>query len=184
MERWSTDIHDWTKLTKDSASFYMSQAEARLKSTEDTSNILVASNDRLLGITTTLLSVSIGYLFTGSELFLQTTAFFIILFCAGSGYYLFQNLREYNIFTGGEEPKLIFTSPFVENEYSPEQQYLNLVFQMMETIQYKIDQNKITNQLRRRRIGRAKQIMLFSPLAFLFASVYLHLLGFHLVWTR
>jgi hypothetical protein len=183
MERWQTNIEDWTKLTEQSAQFYINQAESRLKSTEDTANILTTSNDRLLGITTSLVSVSIGYLFAGNQIYLQAVSFFVLLVCLIAGFYLIQNMSKYEIYTVGEEPKIIFNSPFIDNSYTKSQQYLNLVFQMMETIQMKIDKNHLINFVRQARLDKAKKVLLTIPLAFALAAVYLHLLGYHLVWV-
>lgn len=184
MNRWTTDIKEWATISHESAQFYISQAESRLKATEDTSNALNASNDRLLSIVTSLVSVSIGYLFAGTQPYLQAVSFFTLIVCLVSGIFLLLNLEKYSIYTVGEEPKIIFNSPFIDNQYNPSQQYLNLVCQMMETIQFKIDQNHLTNSKRIARLEKAKRIVLLIPLAFLLAALYLYLLGYQLVWVQ
>ncbi len=179
MERWQTDIVDWTKLTEQSAQFYIHLAESRLKSTEDTANIITASNDRLLGIITMLISASFGYLFTGDQTYLQCVSLFILLSCSVAAVFLLRNMGKYELFTIGEEPRQIFTSAFVENNiYSESQQYLNIVFQMMEIMQLKIDKNRQINLIRQSRLEKAKRILVAIPLSFLLAGLYLYFLNY------
>ena len=182
MERWSSDINDWSKLSKDSAQLYINQAESRLSATENTSVVLTNSNDRLLGIATSIISVSLGYLFTGDQPYLRTVSFFSLVICIIASFFLLQNLRKFHLYTLGEEPKFILNSSFIDNDFTESEQYLNLVFQIMETIQYKIDQNHLTNSVRQSKLGIAKIILLIIPSSFLFAAFYQLFLGKTLVW--
>jgi len=184
MERWTTDIIEWADISPESAQLFIAQGEARLKATEETASSLDSSNDRMMNIITSLLSVSLGYMFAGSQEYLQAVSFFVLCISTVSGAFLLSNLKSYPICTVGEEPKMVFTSQFIDNSYSPSQQYLNLVCQVMETIQYKISHNHLVNTQRRARLDRAKRVALFIPLAFLLAALYQYWLGYHLVWHR
>jgi len=177
MNRWTTDIEDWTSIEPETANLLISQAESRLKASEETSRILTDSSHRFLAMVVTLISVSLGYVFSGSNDYLQTVSIFVILICIYPFFLLWRNLFNFTIYTVGEEPMQIFTSQFINEQYSGELQYKNLVFQVLETIQSKINANKPINLIRAQRLSIVKKTLLITPLTFLLAFLYLRFLG-------
>jgi len=182
LKMWKSDIKDWTKLDLHAADFYISQAEKRLKETNDTYNISSVRTNSYLNVTITLLSICLGYIFTGSIMYLKTVSFFAIIPLLFSVYYLWQNLKSNTIYTSGDVPKAIFTSKFVD-EHTGTEQYLALTKYTMETIQYKIEQNRIVNLCRIKNNKYIRIAIILTPIiALVGATIYLHFFDFHLAW--
>ena len=56
---WQTDIQDWTKVEPESATFYISQAESRLKETTDTYNLTSTRTENYLVLITAIMTGAI-----------------------------------------------------------------------------------------------------------------------------
>jgi hypothetical protein len=179
---WKSNIQDWTKVESESAIFYISQAETRLKETVDTYNLTSARTDNYLTWVTAILTGAIGYIFTGEKPFLQAVSAFSIVPILISIYYLAQNVSQFTVYTVGDEPRSVFTSEFVD-DFSGRQQYLNLVYYTMITLQFKIDENHRTNKQRTQNNSMARRALLMTPLAFLAGSIYQYFCGYQLVWS-
>ena len=180
-ERWKTDIKRWSKLDLNTAKFYIQEAETRLNETVQTYNINSTRTYWLLVVAMSTVSTAMGYLFSGGDLYLQATAGFSLSFSLVAIIWLYKNLKSYDVYTVGEEPKILFTSKFVD-VFEGEKQYLNLIFQTMETIQFKIDNNHITNNRKMRNNKIARIAIVFMPLAFVLAIIYQFLIGYRLIW--
>jgi uncharacterized membrane protein YkgB len=176
---WYSDIKKWTKLTKDSAQLYIAQSDSRLNSTIETANNISNTSDKLFGIITTLLTAGISYGYTGTNCYLQGVAIFVVIIATIALLLLLPNLNKYNICTLGEEPRKFFTPAFIENDFSPDEQYLNLASYIIQVNQSKINHNSSVNDERQARVQRTKVALLFMPSAFLLAifwSLYWHCL--------
>lgn len=174
VERWTSDIENWDELTPDISQLYLSYAEDRLKGTMDADEAIERSNDRFIGFTITLLSISLGYIFTGPNGYLVYVSIFVAIICIIAGFQLILNLRSRLVYTLGEEPKRVFNSNFFNDMYTNEQKYCNLVFQLMEMMQWKIDNNRLLNQSRLAKLEKAKRILLIVPLSFIIAAFLYH----------
>jgi len=181
--RWTTDIENWDKLSPDAAKLYLELAHSSLKASEDTATIANASNDKLIGYATTILSISLAYLFTGNQLFLQVASLSAIFIVSGALYFLIRNILNYTLYTVGEEPHRIFTKEFTDKYEDPNIQFLNLILSTMENAQAKISLNKELNLKRAKRLQIAKFILASTPFAFILAAFYLYYLGYRLVWV-
>jgi hypothetical protein len=170
--KWTSDIKKWSKLSKDTAQLYVSQSESRLSATIESANLITSATDKAFGLITTLLSVCIGYLFTGSDCYLKGVSFFILINGIIALLFLFKNMNKYILCTLGEEPQIIFKSSFIDNDFSPEEQYINLAFQVIESTQSKIDHNHYVNAVRQSRLQRTRITLLFIPTAFILANLW------------
>jgi hypothetical protein len=179
---WKSDIQDWSKVEPESANFYVSQAETRLKETTDTYNLTSTRTENYLTLVTAILTGAIGYVFAGEKPYLQAASAFAILPILITIYCLAKNLTQFIVYTVGDEPKAIFTSEFVDT-FSGSQQYLNLVHYTMVTLQFKIDENHKTNKQRIQNNARARLALLTTPLAFLAGAIYQYFCGYQLVWS-
>jgi len=180
---WETDIKEWNNITEQTAALYISQAEQRLQDTINTDQILTTSNDKLLNILSSISTISIGYLFAGKDLYLQSVCFFALFICMIASIYIFKNLSNYINYGMGEQPSSIFISPFIDG-IEVDVQYIGLVYRIMESIQYKININQSINKTRWIRLRKAKYVLLSLPLSFVLASLYQWALGWHLVWVQ
>lgn len=179
---WKPDIKDWSKLDIDAAKFYIAQAEQYLKETTETYNITSARTDRYLVLLSALFTAIIGYIFTGKDAYLQAVCFFAIFPTIISFYYAWQNFKQYTVYTMGEMPKLIFTSEYID-EFEGTEQYKLLIYNTMVSIQYRIEQNMITNSIRIRNNAKSRNAMVSTVFAFLAALIYQYLCGYHLLWS-
>jgi len=179
---WQTDIQDWTKVEPDTANFYISQAESRLKETTDTYNLTSTRTENYLTLVTAILTGAIGYMFAGEKPFLQAVSALAILPTLFAIVFLAKNLTQFTVYTVGDEPRAIYTMEFVDR-FSGEQQYLNLVHYTMITLQFKIDENHKTNEYRIKNNARARFALSTVPLAFLAGAIYQYFCGYQLVWS-
>jgi|JI10StandDraft_1071094.scaffolds.fasta_scaffold1178287_1 hypothetical protein len=180
---WKTDIVNWPKLTVESAKLYITQAENRLTGTVETSKIITAKTELLSAISITIISASIYYFFNGNIPFVKAISFFAFILMLPICFFLIKNWKKYEVATVGEEPQKIFTSKFIDTEFSENEQYINLVFQVMETLQFKIDLNHQTNTVRQRNLTIAKRCFLALPLVFILATFYQYYCGYYLLWS-
>lgn len=180
---WQTDIQDWTKVEPESASLYVSQAEARLKETTDTYNLTSTRTESYLVLVTAIMTGAVGYMFAGEKPFLQAVSAFAIVPTITAIYFLAKNLTQFIVYTVGDEPKAIYTSQFVDG-YDGKQQYLNLIYYTMRSLQYKIDQNTITNRKRIENNANARDALLCLPIAFVCGIIYQYFCGYQLLWFR
>ncbi len=178
---WQTDIQDWTKVEPESATFYISQAESRLKETTDTYNLTSTRTENYLVLITAIMTGAIGYMFTGENPYLQAVSAFALIPTIIAICFLAKNLIQFTVYTVGDEPNAIYTSEFVDM-YSGKQQYLNLVYYTMRALQYKIDANHITNKKRVNNNANARRALLYIVAAFFVGIIYQYALGYQLVW--
>jgi hypothetical protein len=171
---WETDIKEWNKLTKDSAQLYISQSETLLSGTVDTANNISSTTDKLFGLISTLLTICINYSITGTDINLKAISIAVSLNCFISLIMLLPNLNKYSICLPGEEPKNIFTSNFIDNDYTFEEQYQNLVFQIIQTIQSRITQNHKINNRRQDTIQRVRYALVMLPVTIAISILWSH----------
>ncbi|MDI5897625.1 hypothetical protein [Flavobacterium yafengii] len=62
MEKWSTDIIEWNKLSESAAQLYITLAENRLDETVETAKNITDRNDKLLALNITIITAILGYL--------------------------------------------------------------------------------------------------------------------------
>lgn len=179
---WKSDVKDWSKLDLDAAKFYIAQAEQYLKETTETYNLTSNRTDRYLVLLTSLFAAIIGYLITGKNSYLQTVCFFAIFPATISFYYAWKNFNRYVVYTIGEMPKLIFTSEYID-EFEGSNQYKILVYNTMLSIQYRIEQNTIINNIRTKNNAISRKAMVATVFAFLAAAIYQCFCGYQLVWS-
>lgn len=183
LKGWETDIKDWTKLDIDTGKLFLVQAEARLKETVETFNFTSTRADRYLTLASTLLTVSLGVMFGNTLPFLKVTALFSLIPLTIAFYYLWKIYKPVNVEILGLEPKQIFIAEKVDN-YESQKQFLNLVFEIMEITQYKIEKNKLTNKVRVQNNMRVLKAIISTPLSFIAAAIYQYLCGYYLVWDH
>lgn len=178
---WKPDFADYSKMDLEAAKFCLTQSESLLKETTETYNLTTARTDRYLALLVAIFTASMSYLFAGSNPYLQTVSFFSLFPEAVSFYFLWQNFKAYELCTVGEEPKAIYKSAYVGLGES--YQYKGLLYNTMQSIQGRIEQNTKINEKRVKNNNLARKTMLFILLAFLAAAIYQHYLGYQLVWT-
>ncbi len=173
---WRTNIENWNKISKDSASLFLELAEKRLDETVETFNNISNRNERLLGFSITLITAILGYLTslksnTNYNLYILIVSVLVLAMLFVQLFYLFKNLFSFKIGTKGEEPKLILNQNFVEG-YDDDEQYLNLVLQICESYQMKIENNHKVNKIRNKNFMIAIYLLLGIPISFLLAFVF------------
>lgn len=178
---WQPDIDDWTKVESESASFYISQAESRLKETTDTYNLTTTRTENYLALVTAILTGALGYIFAGEKPYLQAVSVFGIIPTLIAGYFLSKNLTQFIVYTVGQEPRAIYTSEFIDG-IEGKSQIAHLIFYTMRDIQFKIDNNQITNKTRIKNNVKAKSALLSIPIAFIIGIIYQYFCGYQLVW--
>lgn len=179
--RWSTDINSWDKISPETANLFMSLAEKRLDESVETSKNITSRNHLLLAFCVSLLSGLIGYLATieASNLFttlLPLSAFVAIVMTVPAFFIVAYNAMPFKVGTTGEEPKIIVRSQFIDVDFDNHEQFINLVLQVCETYQFKLDENLKVNVKRQSRLSIASYLMMCLPLSFLSSWIVLSLI--------
>lgn len=180
-KRWSTDIKKWTSISQETAKLYLELAEKRLDESVDTSKNITSRNNLLLMLCVTLLSGLSGYLSSvaSEDLFtklLPLSAFTAIALVVPALAILAYNALPFKVGTKGEEPKCIVRSSFIDAEYDNHEQFVNLVLQICETYQFKLDENLEVNTKRQSRLSIASYLMMSLPLSFLSSLIVVSLI--------
>ncbi len=148
--RWTTDIKNWTKVSKDTADLMLSQCEAILSDNVDTSKSISAKAEKLIAILVPIASAIIVYLLKSGQTFnfLTLTAGVAFIILGLSIYFAYQNFKHYTIYIPGDLPKNLVASKFIDNEFSQDQQYINMILSICENVQARIDANEPLNKKR------------------------------------
>jgi hypothetical protein len=169
VEQWTTDIKDWQSLDPEAASLLLSLAQQHLTATIDSANIISSTRDKYMTVTTAVVTAAISYAVAGTNDSLTLASCMTIALCLIAYIFLNLNLNQYQIYPLGREPKTVFTEKMV-GQYRGQNQYLGIVFAVMERIQQKIDHNKRINATRLKNNSRARIAILCVP----FATVVAH----------
>lgn len=179
-QRWTTDIKDWTKISKDTAALMLAQSECLLKETTETAKLISARADRLLPILVTaetgLLIFILQNMVTHAcfnMLYLSALLAFIcvlisIIFC-------YLNFKHYEIRVPGEFPNRLVLSQFVDKPFTEDLQYINMVLSVCENIQDRISKNEIANDYRINNSRKSLRALLWLPICPLVAYLLLQL---------
>ena len=171
---WTTDIQDWTKLTKDTVNFCLSQAELSLKSSIETSDRITTRAFSILTIVIPIVSLSIGYLFKQiidhtTDKYILIAAIFGLFSCFLSLLFLIRIIFPRDWMSLGGQPKDIFTSNMLDNEFSPELKYVAIVMGEIQAVQYKINFNQSSNF---KRLDYLKAVIVILSITFFCITVF------------
>lgn len=167
---WYPDIKDWNKVSEKTAQFILVQSENILKETLETNKGVSAKTDKLISIYTPLITLLIVYFFnlisTNKALnlvisFLPLTAILSIIIIALSIYFCLKNFFKYYVSILGEYPKNMLRSDLID-EYEGEGQYINLVLNLCQNLQYRIDSNRTVNNQRIRNNDISLRILIIG----------------------
>ena len=174
IKSWHTDIQDWTKLTKDTVNFCLSQAELSLKSSIEASDRISTRAFSILTVVIPIITLSIGYLFKqitehNADNYILSLAIFCLFFCFMSLFFLIRIIFPRNWMSLGGQPKEIFTSNMLDNDFEPELKFIAIVMGEIQAIQLKIDFNRASNY---KRLNYLKAVIWILSITFLIASVF------------
>lgn len=149
-----TDIKNWSKLEEKTAKLMLDQCETALRETTDTAKSISEKAEKITTILLPVTTAVITYLFTQNwsnlTMFLPLTAICCLPFLLTSIGFAYLNFSQYEIAIPGDFPRNIVRTEFVDKEYTPDQQYVNLTLSICENIQRKIDINEQANTRRLR----------------------------------
>lgn len=162
MERWQTDVKDWTLLNKDLANFYLAQAELHLKANIDLSDRITVRGTWLLSVIIPLTGVTTGYILTqvfgqpaNLHLLYAACASFILLLACLIILASLVGVRQWMV--PGGQPREILTSHMLDTEIdNPELRYVSIVLGEIERTQDKID---FTIRINQRRLNHLKIVI-------------------------
>lgn len=171
---WKSDIVYYNKITKESGSLILDQSSALLEETLDTAKSIASKAEKIITIILPITSAILIYLIhaipkEGLNLLTLSGIFAFMVLCI-SLTFSYLNFKHYHIYVPGIHPKTYLNSRFINTEYTPEEQYGNLVLVMGENIQDRIEENEILNFERTRNNRMA--------LKWLFAIIFCPLLSF------
>jgi hypothetical protein len=170
MEKWQCKISDWTKIPKEIATLYLSQADAALKETVETSKTITAKADRIFSIVLPIFSALVAFLFNSiaQKKFTQLElaaglALIPLVICL---YFSYKNIGKYEVAVPGLHPKHLMTDGNLNpNLKENEQQLISLTLLICESIQDKIDRNIAINTSRTNKNVFALKVLLWVPAA-------------------
>ena len=155
---WKCSIENWDTISKETASLIFSQGETLLKETVETAKIISNKADRVFSILLPIASAILIYLikaFPTHKVNFLTFSGGLILFVLGvSLWYCYKNFHAFSLAVPGTYPKLTLSPDFINTTFNDNQQYLNMMIAIAETIQKGILLNEAVN-IERTKIGRA-----------------------------
>lgn len=175
-EPWRSEITQWDKIGKESATTMLNLAEKRLSETVVTADIISKRADRLLSIQITLLTLALGYLFSQGLIemernYLVTIAFVSIFPLCISLFYIFKNFLPYDIRVPGEDPKNVAIPTLFDNNLEGEEKFFSLVLNQLASYQLRIDKNVESNANRMKNNTLALYALITLPIAPVVAGV-------------
>jgi hypothetical protein len=177
---WRTNIQDWTKIKENTAKLMLDQCETALKETADTAKSITEKSEKILTILLPITTAVLAYLFsrTPADLrnFIFLTAICALPVLLASIFFAYKNFVKYEVFIPGDFPSRIVQSVFIDNEYTADQQYVNLVLNICENIQRKIDINERTSKARSHHNVLAIRVLgliILAPAAAFLISLFL-----------
>lgn len=167
------DIPNWEKISEQTANFFYSESEKRLKELLDACNQNQEVAHRMLNILLPIITLTIGYLFSkkwNQDWDLMVPATIFILFQVVSLIHLYLTIRHTEVHSLGSNPRDILKSNLIieDNERA---QYLQYIIGACEEMQNKIDHNRKINNQRANYNNRAMLFStIFAPVGFLVTS--------------
>jgi len=162
---WKTDIKNWDKISDKTAALMLNQCETLLKETVETSKLISAKAEKLISILIPIFSLLLAYTFNNiSKLdeFLPVCALLSLFVIGTSIFFSVKNMFQYTISVPGEYPKNIVISQFVDN-VEQNDQYIQMLLNVCENIQIRIDCNEHSNKIRLRDNEIALKTLLLLP---------------------
>lgn len=176
--RWVTDVKKWDNLTKDTAALILDQSESLLADTVDTAKSISSKAEKLISILIPITSALVVYLVnslkTEGFTVLNSSALLIIITLGFSTRFAYKNFTHYDIAVPGEYPNNILTSEYIDTPFINDGQYLNMVYNVCENIQARIEVNEILNKERSE--NNRRSIFLLALVPFLPIVPYLFFL--------
>ncbi|MDX2070616.1 MAG: hypothetical protein SFV55_19465 [Haliscomenobacter sp.] len=168
------NIPNWEKISGQTANFFYSESEKRLKELLDACNQNQEVAHRMLNILLPIITLTVGYLFSqkwNEDWALMLPATIFILFQVVALMHLFLTIRHGEVNSLGSNPRdMLKANLIIEDDERA--QYLQYVIGACEEMQKKIDHNRAVNNKRATYNNRA---MLFStviaPLGFIITSL-------------
>ena len=184
MERWRTDIKDWTKITDKTATLMVSQCETLLKETIETSKTISLRAEKLSTILIPISASLLVYCMNNIETynsFIYIYAFLAFFIVIVSLWFCIKNMFNYNILLPGTTPSNLLVSNYIDNDLNlantaNDRQYISIVISICENIQFKISNNINTNNKRILDNEKSlKTLLLLIPCSFVAGLLYLGL---------
>lgn len=169
--RWVSDIEDSEYLQQESSELFFKLAEDRLGSSIEVFDITTSKTNWLIGILLPLGSVCLAYLITNGFNIWGIASLIVISAIIVAMIFLLRNLMTFEVYTLGEEPRFVFTSDFINNKVVKDQ-YNDLVTNIVELYQYKIDENKVINDKRSNNYRIGMIISLCLPLSIVISYLF------------
>jgi len=166
MDKFKVDFNEWKQITPDTAHFYFSQSEKRLKETIETSKIISESARRLMAILLPLflatVGLSVGYFpndFVDGKGSMTWLLIVLVVLIGTCLYILIEIGMPRAILTTGSMPKNIIRKEPIIKQKESGLQYLDILLNECESYQIRIDQNIETNVLRSARLRKVYNIL-------------------------
>jgi hypothetical protein len=164
IDYWRTDIKEWDKITDATASLILQQGETLLKETVDTAASISKRADKIITILIpidTAIGVYIIDHFANKYELIPLSAIFCFSIMTISLYFSYRNFKNYDISVGGEFPKNIMNTIFINDSLKDRLQYINMVMCICENNQARIEVNRKANERRMKNNVRSLNTLFF-----------------------
>lgn len=160
---WDNKLTSWHLMSNDAFNLLIDQSTKRLQSSIDTTNAITRKSELLLAFSYAILTGCISYMISTSDRSLLYYAAVIVIFSAVSIVFTSKNEMKYGIYPIGSEPQKIVLEPFVSSYENESNQYKSIAMDVLESIQFKIDENSKINALRTQNLLNAKISLVLLP---------------------
>jgi hypothetical protein len=179
---WRHSLKNWELVNKDVYKFCFEQAEKRLKDVLDDGEKITNRAYTLIGILIPVLSVFVGVLlknFSSKTVFdfvsiLSLLGIVVLGICL---FLLSRLIKVREVWFSGTEPQDIILSHYLEIDSLTEDESLKYMYlSEIESIQHKIDQNKLANEQRIRIFSNCLTVVIITTIVALSSLLSLTLL--------
>ncbi len=180
---WVNDINKWDKISKDTAQLMLDQSGKLLAESTKTAETISAKSTQLVTILIPLATILSGFLIQNLTKngwdYLSVTSILCLACISIGGWYCYKNFRPYKIAVAGEYPHDIVASKYIDNTFTEEQQYLNMLLNVCDNIENRVLANDGFNESSMRNNKTAIKALFVIP--FCPVLSYLLLLLYHVL---
>jgi len=175
---WKTDIRDWDKISDKTATLMLSQCETLLKETIESAKNISAKAEKLVTILIPIFTLLLAYTCNNINKlneFLPLCALLSLCVIGASIFFSVKNMFQYTLSVPGEYPKNIVKSQYIDN-VEQNDQYIQMLLNVCENIQIRIDCNEASNKIRLRDNEISLKILLGLPICPFLSGLMIFLL--------
>lgn len=180
-EEWPQTINNWFKISKDTMNVGISESKSLLSETISAAQSIQDKSDKLIAIIIPIFTAIVVFFATekkDTSILLNLICVFLALTTILCFYYLFPNIKTYEINPNGIRPTIFIDDSVLDLKQPDEEQFIRIGLQICREYLFRIDKNKEANFKRSSRYEKAIKVMVIgiplSPLLAITVTFFRH----------